>query len=67
MSPCPRAGRWFRGCRFEARYDEVPNSRPVKMQESSVEAVRAAFYHRVYVRDVCTRCGATIERNRGND
>lgn len=40
---CPRFGKTFGGCEFEARYDE-----------SAADIT--------YVRDVCIRCGKTVER-----
>ena len=66
MTGCPRAGRWIGGCSFEARYDRIP-------PEPTVDPVLGfPFYvstmeieartKRIYVRDVCTRCGKTIER-----
>lgn len=62
---CPRAGRWFGGCNFEGRYDSTPTGGN-KTLEARGAAEIAAFFHgiteRIYVRDVCTRCGRTIER-----
>ena len=61
MSDCVRANRLFGSCNFEARYDTVPT---VDGQEAfwlgpdKLEALSK----RTYVRDVCTRCGRTIER-----
>jgi len=56
-------------CRFEARYDE--SSKPVTSNDRFNDvSVTAVFFGRevptehkkTYVRDVCTTCGKTIER-----
>ncbi len=71
---CDRLG-WFgaKPCRFEPRYDEaaVPpetvakiiGSGSVLILPDDVEAISAAA-GRTYVRDVCTACGKTIERQK---
>lgn len=66
-SECPRAGRWWRGCKFEARYDrEAPAfDDPFYMTYLVGEAAKVAAGGKskaTYVRDVCVRCGRTIER-----
>ncbi|MFL9904630.1 hypothetical protein PQR71_41970 [Paraburkholderia fungorum] len=67
---CPRAGRWFGGCNFESRYDENPVelvSEVVSVinraSDEAVHAIMRGNIKQVYIRDVCTRCGKTIERN----
>lgn len=67
---CKRAGRWIGGCKFEPRYDEGPVERAsvvtAEISRASDEAVRAIMRGNIqqnYVRDVCTRCGKTIERD----
>ena len=63
MTDCPRAGRWFGGCKWEARFDEVPNEGEMSFSpQSCSDQIRAMLYHRVYVRDICVRCGETKER-----
>lgn len=64
---CPRAGKWFGGCKFSPRYDksEPPNwagnyRGAVGPLVEIIEAAKAA----TYVRDVCVRCGKSIERAR---
>jgi len=61
MSDCPRFGKWIGGCQFEARYDlsavELPACHEVKMTLTMAEKFRS----KTYVRDVCIRCGKTIE------
>lgn len=64
VPPCPR--KWIRGCRFEPRYDlgspRIANLSAGRMTESSFVAVIEASKPKTYVRDVCTTCGRTIER-----
>lgn len=60
---CLRAGKWFGGCRFEARFD-LPEFKPGNAQ-GTVYGVLQMIEHsraKIYVRDVCVRCGKTIER-----
>lgn len=66
---CKRAGRWIGGCEFKARYDvrpsELVSSVVAEISRASDDAVRSILngnIERIYVRDVCTRCGKTIER-----
>lgn len=48
---------------FEPRYDEKPREFNANCTfNGTVESVREALVVRVYVRDVCTRCGKTVER-----
>lgn len=64
---CPNFGKLIGGCRFEGRYDEKPLSGSMKFNriEATEHQLKAILVHRVYVRDVCIRCGATIERTLG--
>lgn len=63
---CPRLGRLVRGCNFEPRYDELaPDLKlmaetlhGVKMSDACFKALR----QKIYVKDVCTSCGSTMER-----
>lgn len=75
---CPRFGKWFGGCRFEARYDEVKQRSQFDSvfgsTSWSIEMVpgsdgkkahlkeNAPTDKRTYVRDICRTCGKTIER-----
>lgn len=62
-----------RGCsegvhRFEARYDEVPTGyEPGLFCWGFVDETRSLMLRKVYVRDVCVRCGKTIERGGDHD
>lgn len=62
---CPRAGRWIGGCKFEARYDRIPPSEKFADGVSwSIEATKLIerSTKRLYVADVCTRCGKVVKR-----
>jgi hypothetical protein len=63
----PKCTSW-RGHRFEARYDDyggLDGFAELKGSDTTVIAMmNARQKRRVYVRDVCTRCGYTIERAR---
>lgn len=64
---CPRAGRWWNGCRWKARYEDVPSGyKPNDFRDEIFNGnitLWALIYRRVYVRDICVTCGATRERN----
>ncbi len=58
MNNCPRFGKWFKGCNFEAVYELSPPDlsafSSVKfMPDSSLEK----FRKKKYVHHVCTTCG----------
>ena len=56
------------GHHFEPRYDEAPNGAVIKGMSGGVaEVVRAALYRRIYVHDVCVRCGTVVRRNAETD
>lgn len=61
MSDCPRAGKWL-GCRFEPRFDlsaaNIDGFESIRGSVAAFESLRSE----TYVRDVCVRCGKTIER-----
>lgn len=51
-------------CRFEPRYDRGP-ARPfgrISAEPATLTALAETRRQVTYVRDVCTRCGKTIER-----
>lgn len=66
---CPRFGKLFGGCRFEPRYDEPTiaslfssstfASLKIDGKAASIEDITPT---KKYIRDVCIRCGKTIER-----
>ena len=65
MSDCLRFGKFWNGCRYEARYDIgkptwVPEE--VSGTAAGVAVVMESSRPKTYVRDVCIRCGRTVER-----
>jgi hypothetical protein len=57
----------WRGHRYEARYDEVPM--PIDFNNVDVDGItpwdlRDLMIHRVYVHDICVRCGDVVTRER---
>lgn len=62
---CPRRGKLFGGCKFEGRYDVIPGPPPARFKGDAeqFEAVARALTKRVYVGDVCVRCGKTVPRS----
>jgi hypothetical protein len=69
VTNCPRAGKLF-GCKFGPRYDTGAPTIGYKpsMVDNSTDIARVLNASKVvtYVRDVCERCGKTIERVSGN-
>lgn len=61
---CPRFGKWVRGCRFEERCDLAPAdlSAFTNIKGNGVGSFMEKLRRKTYVRDVCIRCGKTIER-----
>ncbi len=59
---------WYepKECRhkFEGRWDEMPLSVNLHGFKGNVAAVVKAFTDRIYVRDICVKCGKTIEREK---
>ncbi len=63
MSQCK--ANWFRACKFRPRYDEGAGSLPDAdsyMNYNAVQLIEASKT-KIYVRDVCERCGKTIENS----
>lgn len=64
---CLRVGKWFRGCRWQGRYDRVsPSSaleqRAVRDWQLPLAAWEQLQHRVTYVRDVCRTCGDVRER-----
>jgi hypothetical protein len=59
---CPRAGRWIGGCKFEPRYSRIPIKAEHAFWLIGQERIDS-LAKRIYVRDVCVRCGKAIERS----
>ncbi len=61
MISCPNS--WFGSHRFEPRYDEQPNPNYEGGDYSGpVGGYRKLLVINIYVRDVCVKCGKTVER-----
>ena len=65
---CSRAGRWIGGCKFEPRYDLSEPDQSLRdtvryADEIPAYTVKLLVNKSTYVRDVCVRCGKTIERS----
>ena len=70
MSDCERKGKFFGGCHFVARYDEIPPSfetlEGMKTTVHGAEMTFRALTKTIYVKDVCTRCGKDVKRQSGD-
>jgi hypothetical protein len=60
---CTHAGKMFGGCKFEARYDRIPpeQRKDVFAPWQSTNEINART-KRIYVHDVCIRCGEMVKR-----
>jgi len=63
---CPREGRWIGGCKFEPRYDlgQADFSAFTSLKGHDVVELADKLRKKTYVKDVCVRCGKTVERSR---
>jgi len=65
MKTCLDAGQL---CQFEPRYDEErhPCFNPAKLNEllknNDIKEIRKLFYYKVYVYDICVKCGRVVKR-----
>lgn len=73
MIDCPRAGKFFGGCRFQARYDETttPPASPEQITAMTeafgeplmdYEVESLTLSSQTYVGDMCVRCGRFSRR-----
>lgn len=63
MTDCPRLTERDPPCQFEARYDEGPSRLPGSHRmENVTPEMLDRFRCKIYVKDVCIRCGKTIKR-----
>lgn len=66
---CPNANRFFLSCKFEPRYDvkEVDVEKfnelnlAIGVDESTAEVIKA-FAEKIYIGDVCVKCGTFVKR-----
>lgn len=63
MTDCPRTGKLFGACKFSPRFD-VGSPTDTNWSGAAVAVFSAieASKPKTYVRDVCERCGKTVER-----
>lgn len=61
MTDCARKNKWWRGCKFEARYDSKLPDRVANMKNGQPETIEA-LKDKTYVADICVTCGKTIKR-----
>ena len=62
---CNRRDKWFRGCRFESRYDEAMPSGNVDLKGLAPGAqikIIGDLKNRRYIHDICVTCGLTVQR-----
>jgi hypothetical protein len=64
MDRCPNEGKLFGGCKFEGRFDSVPPEKINDIRTTVDGALRfvAAMTKKIYVHDICVRCGKIIKR-----
>lgn len=68
MTDCPRLGKLFGGCKFEARYDRVsatglqPGDAFWVTLTGPPEAFKGTPARTTYIADVCIRCGKMLNR-----
>ena len=65
MNECERKGKFFGGCKFEARYDIGEPTMTLKGTMTGYDFREAleAIKPKTYVHDVCVTCGKTINRS----
>ncbi len=72
---CPRLGKFYNGCKFEARYDSTPREITVEVMEKVKEIMGnldeestvgwpgfLSEKKRVYIHDICVVCGKIIKQ-----
>lgn len=63
MAECNRKDKWFRGCKFEPRYDVgAPDLSQFESIARMTSTYLEKFRKQTYVKDVCTTCGKVILR-----
>ncbi|BAU93330.1 hypothetical protein MPPM_4725 [Methylorubrum populi] len=65
--PCPRRDKWFRGCRFEPRYDVgAPDMTGMGRVRFADAEDAGPFYEalkpKTYLHDICVQCGKVVDR-----
>lgn len=59
---CPRVGKWFGGCHWEARYETRVDPELFSRCTKITGPIADVLGVEVYVRDVCRTCGKVKER-----
>jgi hypothetical protein len=67
MTDCPRLGKLFGGCKFEARYDRgTPTAEHIAAlavaNGYTIPSDLEQFRPKTYVQDTCIRCGKVVKR-----
>ena len=67
MTECSRIGKWFRGCKFEARYDIYTPTKELKdiisrQWNTTPRDKDKLLEEMIYVQDVCVVCGKVVAR-----
>ena len=67
MTDCSRIGKWFRGCKFEARYDIYTPTKELKdiisrQWNTTPRDKDKLLEEMIYVQDVCKVCGKVVAR-----
>lgn len=67
MNDCPSSHSWFKRCKFVARYDtKTPSKEDIKGIAFYLDVVDIinAMSAKIYVHDICLRCGKKISRDK---
>lgn len=66
MTDCPRLGKLFGGCKFEARYDRIGPTNISGGRYETADTMAAILDAQkardIYVQDTCIRCGKVVKR-----
>lgn len=64
QTQCRRLGKFFGGCRFDARYDKEPAdlSGMTELSGHGSGLMLERLRRVTYVHDVCVRCGKVVRR-----
>lgn len=65
---CPRIGKLWRSCKFEARYDVFEPSKALEDQLGRAWALSEKekndlMLQNIYVQDICLTCGRVVQRH----
>jgi hypothetical protein len=63
MNNIPTAKQSLCKHKFQPRYDEVENQRRFEVNNMFADDIRKLIIRRVYVHDICVRCGMIVGRD----